>query len=102
VAVTGHNDEKNGAVKYTTPKFEWKNTLTASDGEMADKAYDTIKEYLAGYFTKQSEEEVVIADAADVSAHISTPEPFGKGMKQEEMYHNDNKAEKDFYDDLPF
>jgi hypothetical protein len=104
VAVTGHNDEKNGAVKYTTPKFEWKSSLTAADGEMADKAYDTIKDYLAGYFAKEVEEEVVTAvtqTQQDTTAHISPSTPTNVAMRNEEAYHYANKQE-DAYDDLPF
>ena len=107
VAITGHNDEKNGAVKYTTPKFEWKSSLTDADGGMADKAYDIIKEYLSGYFTKQAEEEAsaVAKEEAieDKSAHVR-PAP---AMKNEDAYHHAPKEVaphhvEDDYSDLPF
>lgn len=108
VAVTGHNDEKNGAVKYTTPKFDWKSSLTAADGEMADKAYETIKDYLAGYFSKQTEEEVasLASEEAPTTAHVSPAKQSEPAMRNEEAYHYDNKREiqqqQDDYDDLPF
>ena len=115
VAITGYNDEKNGAVKYTTPKFEWKSSLTASDGEMADKAYEIIKDYLAGYFSKQAEEDTRAAvnddaisnpNAPTTTAHIAPAKQAAPAMKNEEAYHYDNKREaqqqNNDYDDLPF
>jgi len=67
VAVTGHEDMKKGSVKYTIPVFEYKSTMTEAEGEMADVAYDIIKDYFTGYFGKAAEEEAV-------SHAISEPE----------------------------
>jgi hypothetical protein len=107
VAVTGYNDEKNGAVKYTTPKFEWKSSLTQQEGELADKAYEVMKDYLSGYFTKQNDEEAVqeaieSTPIANTSAHLEQPKNPYAGMKQEEMYHHSNASKADDYDELPF
>lgn len=100
VAVTGHTDEKNGAVKYTTPKFEWKSTLTEEEGDMADKAYDVIKDYLAGYFSKQAEEDARHTEVeTDKTAHIK---PAAVAEKNEDAYHYSQVASTTAYDDLPF
>jgi hypothetical protein len=79
---------------------------------MADKAYDIVKEYMAGYFTKQAEEEAtaVAKEEAtttiieDKAAHVR-PAP---AMKNEDAYHHAPKevaphhVTDDSYDDLPF
>ena len=78
VAVLRHEDMKKGSVKYTIPVFEYKSTMTDTEGELADKAYDIMKEYLAGYFGKETEEEVV--QEVSKTAHL-------EHSKNEDQYH---------------
>jgi hypothetical protein len=66
VAVTGAEDQKNGSVKYTTPKFEFKATLTEKESADADNVYSTLKDYFSGYFSKQDEESAVRESVAVV------------------------------------
>jgi len=100
VAVTGHNDEKNGAVKYTTPKFEWKSSLTESEGDMADKAYDIVKEYMTGYLNKKADDDVrqIVEEKPSTNPQNATPP-----MRNEELHHATRVEQQEAeYDDLPF
>ena len=94
VAVTGHEDMKKGSVKYTIPVFEYKSTMTEAEGEMADVAYDIIKDYFAGYFGKAAEEEEVIKEASK-TAHLDVLGQTGPRFAPPSL----NPDEED---DLPF
>jgi hypothetical protein len=99
VAVLKHEDMKKGSVKYTIPVFEYKNTLTDSEGEMADKAYAIMKDYLTGYFGKASEEAE--QEAVSKTAHLD-------GGRNEDAYHFSKKEvaphhiQEEDEDELPF
>ena len=102
VAVLKHEDMKKGSVKYTIPVFEYKNTLTDSEGEMADKAYAIMKDYLTGYFGKASEEaEQEVVREASKTAHLD-------GGRNEDAYHFSKKEvaphhiQEEDEDELPF
>ena len=101
VAVLKHEDMKKGSVKYTIPVFEYKNTLTDSEGEMADKAYAIMKDYLTGYFGKASEEaEQEVVREASKTAHLD-------GGRNEDAYHFSKKEVAPHHiqeeeDELPF
>ena len=57
VAVMGASEQRNGSVKYTVPTFEFKGSLKAEEGEMADEAYDALKAYFNDYLTRKPEDE---------------------------------------------
>jgi hypothetical protein len=57
VAVMGASEQRNGSVKYTIPTFEFKGSLKAEEGEMADAAYETIKAYFNDYLNRKPEDE---------------------------------------------
>jgi hypothetical protein len=96
VAVLKHEDMKKGSVKYTIPVFEYKSTMTDAEGEMADKAYDIMKEYLAGYFGEKADEEV--AQEVSKTAHL---EPSNTGKGEDRYHYTQQEAEEDD-SDLPF
>lgn len=52
VVVDGAKDGKKGAVKFTTPVFKFERSISNSENELADSAYDTLKTYLDQYFVK--------------------------------------------------
>ena len=54
VSITKSDPRKKGATRYNVPVFEFDKSLSAKEGEMADKAYDEIDQYMAQY----AEEEV--------------------------------------------
>jgi hypothetical protein len=52
VVVAKAIDGKKGAVKYTTPGFEFDNSLSDSEADLADEAFNTLEAYLKTYLTK--------------------------------------------------
>ena len=99
VAVLKHEDMKKGSVKYTIPVFEYKSTMTDTEGELADKAYDIMKEYLAGYFGKEAEEELVqdVSKTAHLE-HSKNEDKYHYAAKEVAPHHQQEEEE----DDLPF
>ena len=67
VTVTGADERKKGRVKYSVPVFEFNKSLSKKEAEMADAAYDELKEYMESYkkapiedlTPKQYEEEAI-------------------------------------------
>jgi len=45
-------DGKKGAVKYTTPGFAFDKSLSESEADLADEAYNVLEAYLKTYLTK--------------------------------------------------
>ena len=45
-------DGKKGAVKYTTPGFAFEKSLSDSEADLADEAYNVLEAYLKTYLTK--------------------------------------------------
>jgi hypothetical protein len=52
VVVAKAIDGKKGAVKYTTPGFEFEKSLSDSEADLADEAFNTLEAYLKTYLTK--------------------------------------------------
>jgi hypothetical protein len=52
VVVAKAIDGKKGAVKYTTPGFEFDKSLSESEADLADEAFNTLEAYLKTYLTK--------------------------------------------------
>ena len=52
VVVAKAIDGKKGAVKYTTPGFAFDKSLSESEADLADEAYNTLEAYLKTYLTK--------------------------------------------------
>jgi len=80
VAVKVAKDGQKGAVKYSTPSFEFLSTLAAADSTKADAAYDVLTEYFKGYFARSTEDDHAPSEpvvphtaGADVSRFESEP-----------------------------
>lgn len=60
-------DGKKGAVKFTTPDFKFLNSLTESDAELADEAFNALEAYLTTYLSKAEPiiESEIIEDEVD-------------------------------------
>jgi len=52
VVVAKAIDGKKGAVKYTTPGFEFDKSLSESEADLADEAFNNLEAYLKTYLTK--------------------------------------------------
>jgi hypothetical protein len=52
VVVAKAIDGKKGAVKYTTPDFTFDKSLSESEADLADEAYNVLEAYLKTYLTK--------------------------------------------------
>jgi hypothetical protein len=52
VVVAKAIDGKKGAVKYTTPDFTFDKSLSESESDLADEAFNTLEAYLKTYLTK--------------------------------------------------
>lgn len=85
VAVTGATEQRNGSVKYTIPAFEFKGSLKAEEGDMADQAYEQLKAYFSDYLSRKPEDSAPSADellqeedAVSKTAHLETPPAAAK------------------------
>lgn len=52
VLVNGVIDGKKGAVKFTTPDFKFERSLSESESEQADEAFNVLEAYLKTYLVK--------------------------------------------------
>lgn len=52
VIVKKVNDGKKGAVKFTTPNFEFEHSLTEDESVQADEVFDVLDTYLQSYLKK--------------------------------------------------
>lgn len=52
VVVAKAVEGKKGAVKYTTPDFTFDKSLSESEADLADEAFNTLEAYLKTYLTK--------------------------------------------------
>jgi len=62
VVVAKAIDGKKGAVKYTTPGFEFDKSLSESEADLADEAFNTLEAYLKTYLTKAQVNEIEVVD----------------------------------------
>ena len=72
VIVSKFNEGKKGAVKFTTPNFEFERSLTEDESLQADDVFDTLDSYLKVYLKKpiiqaQEEPEPEQEDEEDVA-----------------------------------
>jgi hypothetical protein len=51
-------DGKKGAVKYTTPGFAFDKSLSESEADLADEAFNTLEAYLKTYLSKIESESI--------------------------------------------
>ena len=49
VEVANATDGKKGAVKYTTPEFKFAKSISDSESDLADEAFNTLEAYLKAY-----------------------------------------------------
>ncbi len=52
VEVANATDGKKGAVKYTTPEFKFAKSISDSESDLADEAFNTLEAYLKAYLIK--------------------------------------------------
>ena len=52
VEVATATDGKKGAVKYTTPEFKFAKSISDSESDLADEAFNTLEAYLKAYLIK--------------------------------------------------
>jgi len=62
VEVSNFVEGKKGAVKYTTPDFKFSNSISDSDSDLADEAFNTLEAYLKTYLSKIEAVEVEVID----------------------------------------
>jgi len=55
-------DGKKGAVKYTTPGFAFEKSLSDSEADLADEAFNILEAYLKTYLTKAETIETEVID----------------------------------------
>ena len=58
-------DGKKGAVKYTTPGFAFDKSLSESEADLADEAYNTLEAYLKTYLTKAEPIDAIAPSETD-------------------------------------
>ena len=58
VEVANATDGKKGAVKYTTPEFKFAKSISDSESDLADEAFNTLEAYLKAYLIKTDIVEV--------------------------------------------
>jgi hypothetical protein len=58
VVVAKAIDGKKGAVKYTTPGFAFDKSLSESEADLADEAFNTLEAYLKTYLSKIENESI--------------------------------------------
>jgi hypothetical protein len=58
-------DGKKGAVKYTTPGFAFDKSLSESEADLADEAFNTLEAYLKTYLTKAQPIDAIITSESD-------------------------------------
>ena len=58
VVVAKAIDGKKGAVKYTTPDFTFDKSLSESESDLADEAFNTLEAYLKTYLSKIENESI--------------------------------------------
>jgi hypothetical protein len=65
VVVAKAIDGKKGAVKYTTPGFAFDKSLSESEADLADEAYNTLEAYLKTYLTKAEPIDAIVENETD-------------------------------------
>lgn len=67
IEVEKHSDGKKGAVKFTTPEFKFLRSISDSEADQADEAFNVLESYLKAYLVKSE-------PTAEVSETIDTEE----------------------------
>jgi hypothetical protein len=65
VVVSKAVEGKKGAVKYTTPGFAFDKSLSESEADLADEAFNTLEAYLKTYLTKAQPIDAIIPSESD-------------------------------------
>jgi predicted RNase H-like HicB family nuclease len=58
-------DGKKGAIKYTTPGFAFNKSLSESEADLADEAYNVLEAYLKTYLTKSEPIDTIAPSETD-------------------------------------
>ena len=66
VEVTNFVEGKKGAVKYTTPEFKFKKSISDAEADLADEAFNTLEAYLKTYLSKVEPTEIEVIDEESV------------------------------------
>jgi len=62
VEVANFVEGKKGAVKYTTPEFKFKKSISDAEADLADEAFNTLEAYLKTYLTKADPINIEVVD----------------------------------------
>jgi hypothetical protein len=62
VEVANFVEGKKGAVKYTTPEFKFKKSISDAEADLADEAFNTLEAYLKTYLSKVEPTEIEVID----------------------------------------
>jgi hypothetical protein len=65
VIVSKAVEGKKGAVKYTTPSFAFNNSLSESEADLADEAYNVLEGYLKTYLTRSEHIDAIVPSETD-------------------------------------
>lgn len=65
IVVKSATEGKKGSVKYTTPSFAFERTLSDTESEQADFAFNTLESYLKTYLAKAEPADVNDIDVND-------------------------------------
>ena len=66
VEVANFVEGKKGAVKYTTPEFKFKKSISDAEADLADEAFNTLEAYLKTYLSKVEPTEIEVIDEESV------------------------------------
>ena len=69
VEVANATDGKKGAVKYTTPEFKFAKSISDSESDLADEAFNTLEAYLKAYLIKSDivvVEDIIVDEEEDL------------------------------------
>ena len=72
VIVSKYLEGKKGAVKFNTPEFTFERSISDSEADLADEAFNILETYLKAYLVKSEPEsiEVVDPEIVDPDAHL--------------------------------
>jgi len=66
ITITGAEDRKKGAVKYTVPIFEFSGSLSDHQNDLADESYDNLESYMSDYKNQnEPTEDEIVADEVE-------------------------------------
>jgi hypothetical protein len=62
IEIESAKEDKKGAVKFWTPVFKFKSSLTEIESKMADETFDVLDNYLQAYLKSKNVNEIQVVD----------------------------------------